>query len=265
MLYRLTLFFFLFLLLAGWTAGNSAWAAGGGTFTDTRFQGDYSTENLDAIIEEYELYDGWYWTTPMRVYQDFHGQEGKKGWTQTSMERFDPFYYTWGWFGCRWNWDELDISPNKYGWGECFGFCQFLGYLLSGQRNPHRDWVTFQSVREAGGLKTGDILRVEYTDEQGDHFHSAMVYSVDNENGRVTFLQVSGSNYNRIYIRRGFNGAGLAGTTKLSAIAVLPGLRVLRSADNLDGAEKPKRYNWTLVLYGEDQKDFSNLTVVPIN
>ncbi|MBR0229384.1 MAG: hypothetical protein IJQ62_13645 [Clostridia bacterium] len=191
---------------------------------------------MDAIIEEYELYDGWYWTTPRYVFQDFHGHEGKKGWTQTSKERFDPFVYSWGWFGCRWNWDALDDSmPNTYGWGECFGFCQFLGYLLSGERNPHGRWVPFLSVKQAKGLKPGDILRVEYTDETGLHQHSAMVYSVDEEKGKVLFLQVSGSNYNRIYTRRGFTGAGLAGTALLSDIALCPGLRILRAEQNLDG------------------------------
>ena len=32
-------------------------------FSDTRFQNDFTTENIDRIIEEYEFYDGWYWTT----------------------------------------------------------------------------------------------------------------------------------------------------------------------------------------------------------
>ena len=29
-------------------------------FTDDRFRDDFSTANLDRIIEEYELFDGWY-------------------------------------------------------------------------------------------------------------------------------------------------------------------------------------------------------------
>lgn len=238
MLYRSLTVFFAFLLV-WWAAAASACAAAG-TFTDTRFRGDYSTENLDAIIEEYELYDGWYWTTQRRVYQDYHGQEEKKGWTQTSKERFDPFIYSWGWFGCCWNWDELDESmPNRYGWGECFGFCQFLGYLLSGNRNPHGNWVHFDSVYQAHGLKPGDIVRVEYTDESGFHQHSAMVYSVDKEEGTALFLQVSGSNYNRIYTRRGYTGGGLAGTMDVSVIAKCPGLRILRAEENLDGVYPP--------------------------
>ena len=232
----IVIFFVSLLLLAGWTLVSFAQAAEG-TFTDTRFQGDFSTENLDAIIQEYELYDEWYWTTQAGVYQDFHGHEEKKGWTQSTEERLDPFVYSTGWYGCRWNWDKVDRSaPNMDGWGECFGFCQFLGYLLSGERNPHLNWSSFQSVRQAGGLKPGDILRVEYTDEEGFHQHSAMVYSMDEESGTVLFLQASGSNYNRMYIRRGFNGAGLAGTTDLTDIINCPGLRIMRAAQNLKGS-----------------------------
>ncbi len=223
------------LLLAGRTPGASA-RAEQGTFTDTRFRGDYSTENLDAIIEEYELHDGWYWSTQPGVYQDYHGQESKKGWTQTSEERFDPIVYTWGWYGCRWNWDAVDqADPNRTGWGECFGFCQFLGYLLSGERNPHRNWPAFHSVRQAGGLKPGDIVRVDYTDEKGAHQHSAVVYSMDEESGTVLFLQASGSNYNQLYTRRGFIGAGLGGSTDLTDIVECPGLLILRAEENLQG------------------------------
>ena len=28
-------------------------------FSDERFQGVFTTENLDAMIQEYELFDGW--------------------------------------------------------------------------------------------------------------------------------------------------------------------------------------------------------------
>ena len=41
-------------------------------------EGTYSTENLDVIIEAYELFDGWYWSTQLNVTQNYHGQEGKK-------------------------------------------------------------------------------------------------------------------------------------------------------------------------------------------
>lgn len=212
--------------------------AANGTFTDTRFQGEYTTENLDAIIEEYELYDGWYWSTQLNVYQTFHGQEGKKAWTQSSSERFDPFIYTWGWFGCRWNWDIVTPSPpNKDGWGECFGFAQFLGYLLSGDRNPHGHWAPFTSLGQARGLKVGDIIRIEYTDENGTHQHSAMVYSLEGD--KVLFLQASGSNYNRMYIRQGFCGADLNGSTSVSEICSCKGLKILRAEENLDGVYPP--------------------------
>ena len=216
-------------------------SAAEGTFTDTRFQGVYTTENLDAIIEEYELYDGWYWSTPLNVYQTYHGQEGKKAWTESSKERYDPFIYSWGWFGCRWNWDIIEPGgPNLDGWGECFGFAQFLGYLLSGDRNPHGHWAPFKSVKEAQGLKVGDIIRIEYTDEKGFHQHSAMVYSVEGD--KVLFLQASGANYNRLYIRRGFTGAGLAGTTDLTDIITCPGLKILRAEENLDGVYPKEWY-----------------------
>ncbi len=235
MINRSALICMAFLLLAWWVPASSAQAAEG-TFTDTRFRGDYSTENLDMIIQEYQLYDEWYWTTQSGVYQDFCGQEGKRGWTQSSEERFHPMNQSLGWYGCRWNWDAVDrSSPNKDGWGECFGFCQFLGYLLSGERNPHRNWPTFTSLYQSKGLKPGDIVRVEYTDEEGIHQHSAMVYSVDEEKGTVLFLQASGSNYNRMYIRRGFTGAGLDGTRDLTDIASCPGLRIMRAEENLDG------------------------------
>ncbi len=211
-----------------------------GTYTDTRFQGVYSTENLDVIIEAYELFDGWYWSTQLNVTQNYHGQEGKKGWTQTSKDRFDPFIYSWGWFGCRWNWDMIESGgPNRAGWGECFGFAQFLGYLLSGSRNPHGEWVLFQSLREAQGLKPGDIVPIAYSDEKGSHQHSAMVYSVEGDT--VLFLQASGSNYNKLYTRHGFCGAGLNGSTSIAEICATPGLRILRAEENLDGVYP---YGW---------------------
>ena len=51
------------------------------TFTDSRFRDLLTTENLDAIIDEYELYDGWYWTTEADIPQDFHGHAESPGWT----------------------------------------------------------------------------------------------------------------------------------------------------------------------------------------
>ena len=211
------------------------------SFTDTRFQGVYTQENLDAILEEYELYDQWFWCTQAQVPQTFHGQEGKMGWTESSEAYFDPYDYTLGWYGCRWNWDAVEATdPNGFGWGECFGFCQFLGYLLSGERNPHGNWPAFDSIQDAQGLRPGDILRIEYTDERGVlHQHSAMVYSVDEESETVLFLQVAGTLYNLLNIRCGFTGAGLYGSTSLAEIARMPGLRVMRAEENLNSAAAP--------------------------
>ena len=44
-------------------------------FSDDRFQGVFTTGNIDKIIEEYELFDGWYWTVPKLVTQTFHGMK----------------------------------------------------------------------------------------------------------------------------------------------------------------------------------------------
>ncbi len=204
------------------------------TFTDTRFQHVYTTENLDAIMEEYELIDGWFWVTRANVVQDYHGHENTLGWTETSQRLIDPYYYTPGWYGCRWNWDIVDPNiPNAAGWGECFGFAQFIGYLLSGSRNPHGEWVSFRFVNEAKGLKVGDIVRVEYTDETGFHQHSAVVYSV--EGNKVKYLQVSGGARNKMRLRTGYMGGSDAGSTLVSDVYNFKGLRILRAEENLDG------------------------------
>ena len=60
-------------------------------FADARFRGKLTTENLDAIIDEYELFDGWYWTTPANVLQDFHGHPDSPGWTSESPAQLDLF------------------------------------------------------------------------------------------------------------------------------------------------------------------------------
>ena len=69
---------------------TAAWAchAEEALFTDESFQGNISTETLDAIIEKYRLYDGWYWTTEADVPQTFQGQEGKPGWTDSAVNAF---------------------------------------------------------------------------------------------------------------------------------------------------------------------------------
>ena len=205
-------------------------------FVDTRFRGVYTTENLDAILEAYDLNDGWYWVTKPDVTQNYHGRENKKGWTQSSQliaeAKGEDYFYNRGWFGCRWQCNEVQKGmPNAYGWGECFGFCQFLGYLLSGEVNPHGKWRQYNSVWEADGLRVGDIIRVEYSDEKGFHQHSAMVYSIKND--KVRFIQCSGVYHNQLFINWGFRGANLGNTTLLSDIRKFPGLRIHRAVDRI--------------------------------
>ena len=140
--------------------------------------------------------------------------------------------YAWGWVGCRWNWDRVYGGiPNGDGWGECFGFAQFIGYLLSGERNPHGNWKAFKSIKDSDGLRVGDIVRVECEDKDGVYRHSAVVYQVDGD--EVLFLQVAGGNYNELRIRQGYMGGNLNGATSLEVISKSPGLTVYRSPDNL--------------------------------
>ena len=60
-----------------------------GGFSDTRFQGTFTTENIDRILAEYELNDGWYWTGGADVPQGFHGREDKPGWTDAAEMEAD--------------------------------------------------------------------------------------------------------------------------------------------------------------------------------
>ena len=201
-------------------------------FVDTRFRGVYTTENIDAILEAYHLYDGWYWVTKPDVEQNFRAHENKKGWTQSSKLKSEAqgeeYFYNRGWFGCRWECNTVSAGmPNAYGWGECFGFCQFMGYLLSGEVNPHGKWKMYTSVWEAGGLEVGDIIRVEYTDEKGFHQHSAMVYSV--KEGKVRFIQCSGTYHNQLFINWGFRGAGLGNAATVAEVTKFPNLRIHRA------------------------------------
>lgn len=171
-------------------------------FSDDRFQGDFTTENLDRIIDEYELFDGWYWTTPPWVEQTFHGMEESPGWTDTAVNKFKKNAYVKGIFGCRWLANRV-TRPNAYGtFGECFGFASFIGYLLSGEYNPHHKWNIYYSFEKAGGLKVGDILRVDIKARGKSYTHSAVVYSVEDD--EILFLQVSGSNYNKISVGAGY-------------------------------------------------------------
>lgn len=205
------------------------------SFKDTRFQGAYTTENLDAILKEYELYDGWYWTTQGNVEQTYHGQENKPGWTDTAVNNMLKLDYEKGWYGCRWNWDKVLITkPNGSGWGECYGFAQFIGYLLSGKTNPQgtKGWKFYETLDRAKGLKVGDIIRIDYKKGAYHYQHSAVVYSVDGDN--VTFIQVSGGNFNQLRIGTGFEGGGMEGTTSMSDFSKLrKGMRIWRAPDNL--------------------------------
>ena len=206
-------------------------AFGESPFTDTRFQGVYTTENLDRILEAYDLKDGWYWTTQASVSQTFCGQEGKPGWTDTSVNVFGKTGFEKGWYGCRWGKEQVNPQhPNDAGKGECYGFAQFIGYLLSGDRNPHGNWKAFSSPAKAGGLKAGDIVRADYEMDGKRYRHSAVVYSVEEDT--VLFLQASGGNFNLMRIRRGFTDGYLKNETSMKALRRLNGIRVLRSPDN---------------------------------
>ena len=216
------------LMLACWSAP----ARCDGDFEDTSFQGIFTTENLDRIIEEYELYDGWYWTTQAGETQTYHGHEEKPGWTDTAVNVCEKTEFERGWYGCRWDTDVIDSRlPNGSGWGECFGFGQFIAYLLSGERNAHRNWTPYYSVGAAGGLKVGDLIRAEYKKKGRSYIHSAIVYSIEGD--QVLFLQVSGGNFNLLRTGVGYNDGNLVNETSLEAITKIPGLRIMRSPLNI--------------------------------
>ena len=107
---------------------------------------------------------------------------------------------------------------------------QFIGYLLSGEMNPHGKWISYPSVRHAGGLKVGDIIRMEYTYDGEAFCHSAVVYSVDGDT--VLFLQAAGGSYNKLRIRRGFHDGHLRYVTSVAKFKKLKHLRVCRSPLN---------------------------------
>ena len=218
---KLTVFLLvLSLLMTGFSASAEF------LFQDDRFRGDISTEMLDRIIDEYELFDGWYWTTPPDVTQDFHGHENAPGWTST-CEKYGRREYLSGWYGCRWPVDHVrKAAPDQGGNSECFAFAQFIGYLLSGELNPQHHWDFFYSVKAAGGLRVGDIVRVEYRFQKKSYQHSAVVYAVNDS--EVTFLQVSGGNYNRISIGKGFTDGNHMDERSEDVIASIPGLKISR-------------------------------------
>lgn len=200
-------------------------------FEDTRFQNDFTTENLNAIIDEYELYDGWYWTTEAETTQTFHGRPDCPGWTTSAAAQKHPKYLK-NWYGCRWPTDRVIRSnPEKGGYGECFAFAQFIGYLLSGEINPQHNWHFYYSVEASKGLQVGDIVRVEYTKKGKQIQHSAVVYAVNGE--EVLFMQVSGSAGNLISIGSFFSDGSISNKpmSLVSDIASLPGLKISRFTD----------------------------------
>ena len=196
------------------------------TFSDTRFQNKLTTENLNAIIDEYELFDGWYWTTPAEVEQDFHGHPESPGWT-TSASTQKRKGILKGWYGCRWPVNHVRReAPEQGGTAECFAFAQFIGYLLSGEINPQHNWDFYYSLKASDGLRVGDIVRVEYRKNKRTFQHSAVVYSVNGE--EVLFLQVSGGAGNRISVGSGFTDGYILNETSAEVIGMIPGLKISR-------------------------------------
>ena len=185
-------------------------------FQDDRFRGDFSTENLDAIIDEYELFDGWYWTTEADVTQDFHGHPECPGWTSTAEKHYKQPWKK-GWYGCRWPIDHVrKAAPDRGGYAECFAFAQFIGYLLSGEINPQGNWDFFYTFDAAGDLRVGDIIRTEYKYKNIQYNHSAVVYAVEGDD--IRFLQVSGGSNNRISVGRGFTDGNYRDVTSIDEI-----------------------------------------------
>lgn len=197
-------------------------------FNDDRFRGVFTTENLNRIIDEYELFDGWYWTTQADIPQTFHGHPDSPGWTTTAVNNGKTGYID-GWYGYRWPIDHvIKASPDRGGYAECFAFAQFIGYLISGEVNPQHNWDFFYSLDASEGLKTGDILRVEYKKNKKSYQHSAVVYSVNGD--EILFLQVSGGNYNRISVGRGFSDGYYTNLSSLEELSQLSRIKISRYA-----------------------------------
>ena len=196
------------------------------SFSDSRFRNKLTTENLDAIIDEYELFDGWYWTTPCDVQQNFHGHPESPGWNTTIDQRNLKAYLP-GWYGCRWPVDRVrKRTPDRGGYAECFGFAQFIGYLLSGDINPQHHWKYYYSIESSSGLQVGDIVRAEYRKNDHEYQHSAVVYAVNGD--EILFLQVSGGKYNMISVGSGFSDGYVKNVTSLEQISALSGLKISR-------------------------------------
>ena len=202
------------------------------SFSDDRFCGIFTTENLDAIVEEYELFDGWYWTTQADILQTFHGVPDCPGWTDTAVNVHGLKGYLDGWYGYRWGLDKVPaMMPNAGGWGECFGFSQFIGHLLSGYVNPSRDWRFYYSLEAAGGFRVGDIVRVEYRANKKLYRHSAVVYAVNGD--EILFLQVSSTRFNRISVAGGFSDGNHINETDPEIVGTIPGVKISRSELNI--------------------------------
>lgn len=215
----LTIFLFLYRV-------SSAYAVYEFTFCDLRFRNKLTTENLDAIIDEYELFDGWYWTTEADIPQDFHGHPECPGWTSTAQD-LKVKAIKKGWYGCRWPIDHVrKTAPEKGGYAECFAFAQFIGYLLSGEINPQHNWEFYYSVEAAGGLRVGDILRAEYKINKKEYHHSAVVYAVEGDD--VRFLQVSGASCNKISVGAGFTDGHYINETSIEKLSAIRGVKVSR-------------------------------------
>ena len=122
------------------------------------------------------------------------------------------------------------MAPDQGGYGECFAFAQFIGYLLSGEINPQGRWNFFYSLEAAGGLKVGDIVRTESHTKERNYEHSAVVYAISGE--EVIFMQVSGGGFNRISIGQGFPNRKGEQLTVVEDIGGLPGLKISRSEMN---------------------------------
>ena len=210
-----------------------SFASAGLDFADERFQGDFSTENLNRIIEEYELYDGWYWTTRPYTVQTYHGVENAPGWTDTAVNVYGRTFYKKGMFGCRWDSNIVMPEYPGMGRGECFGFASFVGYLLSGEYNPHGHWTRYYSLKASGGVRVGDIVRTDFTANDIRYQHSAIVYSVSDAD-EVLFLQLSGSLYNQIILHKGFSDGYHPELKTLEDLNKLPNIRICRSPLNSD-------------------------------
>jgi len=204
-------------------------------FSDDRFQGEFTTENLERIMDEYELHDGWYWTTPAKVDQTFHGVEDAPGWTDTA-EKSKHMNFLEGQYGCRWYNDSIyEPNPNGGGYGECFGFAMFIGYLLSGEKNPYKNWNRHYGFVNSNGLQVGDILRAEFEIHGKTYGHSAVVLSVTDE--EILFLQVSGTAYNLINVGDGFMDEYHDNPTTLEELSKIPHTVIYRAPQNEPAAK----------------------------